>query len=63
MLLIEQSEGVRETLHNPHVRNMLDIIDRSDNPVSALKSAMVEPIFVEFVDECLKVIEETEDQL
>lgn len=58
---IEQSEGVRATLYNPHVRSILNVIDKSQNPSSALKVAMLEPIFVQFVEECLKIIEPVPD--
>lgn len=57
----EQSEGVRNTLRNPHVRSILNVIDKSKNPSSALRLAMLEPIFVEFVEECLKVIESVDE--
>ncbi|XKL61126.1 hypothetical protein PGB90_008183 [Kerria lacca] len=59
--LLEQSEGVRNTLRNPHVRSILNVIDKSKNPSSALRLAMLEPIFVEFVEECLKVIESVDE--
>lgn len=53
----EQSVGVQNTLQNPHVRSILNLIDKARNPSTTLKSAMREPIFVEFVEECLKVVE------
>lgn len=39
---------------------MLVAIDNAPNPGSAMQQAMLEPIFVEFADECLKVIEPVE---
>lgn len=40
---------------------MLSAIDSSSNPAAAMQHAMLEPIFVEFADECLKVIEPVKD--
>ncbi|XP_065215886.1 zinc finger HIT domain-containing protein 3 [Planococcus citri] len=59
--LLEHSEGVLATLRNPHVRRIIDLIDKSDNPAVDLKEAMAEPIFVEFVEECLKIVEPEEE--
>jgi hypothetical protein len=36
-------------------------LDRSSNHDRDIKLAMQEPLFVEFADECLKVIEPVED--
>lgn len=36
---------------------MLTAIDKSQNATEAMKAAMLEPIFVEFADECLKIVE------
>ncbi len=56
-----ESYGVRSTLRNPHVRSILEAIDKSKNPSASLKLAMLEPIFVEFADECLKIVEPVAD--
>ncbi|XP_063225284.1 zinc finger HIT domain-containing protein 3 [Bacillus rossius redtenbacheri] len=55
--LLEGSEGVRRLLKNPHLRDMLVAVEGSPEPAAALQTAMLEPLFVEFVDECLKVVE------
>ncbi|XP_075213051.1 zinc finger HIT domain-containing protein 3 [Lycorma delicatula] len=55
--LLGNSEGLSEVLKNPHVRNMILAIDRSENPAKAMEDAMLEPIFVEFADECLKIVQ------
>lgn len=41
----------------PHLRNFLCEINRAPNAWNAIKLAMMEPIFLEFADECLKVVE------
>ncbi|XP_067008974.1 zinc finger HIT domain-containing protein 3 [Anabrus simplex] len=55
--LLRESEGLRDILRNPHVRDMLSAIDSSPNPAAAMKAAMLEPIFVEFADKCLELVE------
>lgn len=40
---------------------MLVAIDKSVNPAAAMQQAMLEPIFVEFTDECLKIVEPAEE--
>lgn len=44
-------------LKNPHLRSIILAIDKSENPAKSMENAMQEPIFVEFADECLKVVE------
>lgn len=44
-------------LCNPHLRQLLRSIDSADNKYDAMKSAMQEPLFVEFSDRCLKIVE------
>ena len=53
----ENSKGLHRVLENPHVRDILKMVDRSPNPGEAMRAAMLEPIFVEFADECFKIIE------
>lgn len=51
------SENLHSMLHNKHLREMIKEIDSSQEPGKILTSAMQIPIFTEFVDECLKIIE------
>nr|CAD7569408.1 unnamed protein product [Timema californicum] len=57
--LLEESEGLREVLKNANVRDMLVAIDNAPDPAKAIHAAMLEPIFVEFADECLKIVQPT----
>lgn len=50
-------EPLKQLLHNPHLRKLLQEIDIAPNAWNAMKVAMQEPLFVEFADECLKVVE------
>nr|CAD7439871.1 unnamed protein product [Timema bartmani] len=53
----KESEGLREVLKNANVRDMLVAIDNAPDPGKAIHAAMLEPIFVEFADECLKIVQ------
>lgn len=55
--LSDQSKELRDVLCNPHLRQLLRSIDSADNKYDAMKSAMQEPLFVEFSDRCLKIVE------
>jgi hypothetical protein len=52
---------MQRILQNPHLQELLVSVDKSPNPDCAMHLAMQEPLFVEFADECLKVVEPTED--
>ncbi|XP_002068783.2 zinc finger HIT domain-containing protein 3 [Drosophila willistoni] len=54
---LEQSESLRELLYNPHLRNLLKQIDVAHNVPLAMTAAMQEPLFVEFANACLHVLE------
>ena len=48
---------MKELLHNPHLRQILSHLDQTDNKEKAIANAMQEPLFVEFADQCLKVVD------
>lgn len=52
---------MQQIFKNPHLQELLVSIDSSPNPEYAMQLAMQEPLFIEFADECLRVIEPTED--
>ncbi|XP_012273180.1 zinc finger HIT domain-containing protein 3 [Orussus abietinus] len=54
---LRQSEEVKHCLKNPHVRNIIKEVLKHQNPTDAIAEAMVEPIFVELADACLKIVE------
>lgn len=57
ILILESNEEVTKLLTNNHLRNLLVTVDSSKNPEEIMQKAMQEPIFVEFADACLKVVE------
>lgn len=54
------SEALKGLLRNPHLRRLVMSVDSAEDKAKAMKDAMQEPLFVEFADQCLKVIEPTE---
>jgi len=48
---------VLELLKNRHLRAMIKALDRSINPADDMQKAMMEPIFVQFVDQLLMIVE------
>lgn len=51
------NESLKNLLYNPHLRNLLTEIDTAPNAWKAIRAAMQEPLFLEFADECLKIVE------
>lgn len=61
-LISENDEDLKKLLHNKHLRDLLLVIDKADNAEEIMQKAMQEPLFVEFADACLKVVNpETEE--
>ncbi|OWR54072.1 zinc finger HIT domain-containing protein 3 [Danaus plexippus] len=58
--LLEQSKELKKCLENPHVREILTLLDKSTYPDVLIDEYMQEPIFTEFVDACLKVVQTEE---
>ncbi|XP_038209673.1 zinc finger HIT domain-containing protein 3 [Zerene cesonia] len=59
--LLEESTDLKKCLENPHVREILEELDKSPQPDILMKKYMQEPIFTEFVDACLNVVQRCED--
>jgi zinc finger HIT domain-containing protein 3 len=57
-----ESDAIKELLKNLHLRNFLEEIFKASNSWNAMKLAMGEPIFLEFANECSKVIEGIEEE-
>jgi hypothetical protein len=55
--MLGQSEEILNLLQNPHLQTMMLNLDKSEGPASSTEKAMHEPIFQEFVDACLNVVE------
>ncbi|XP_017038872.1 zinc finger HIT domain-containing protein 3 [Drosophila ficusphila] len=58
---LENSQDLRNLLHNPHLRSLLQQIDVAINAQSAMMAAMQEPLFLEFANACLQVVEPISD--
>lgn len=56
-----QSKELQNLLCNPHLRQLLRSIDCADSKQDAMKAAMQEPLFVEFSDCCLKIVDDQEN--
>ncbi|XP_029924185.1 zinc finger HIT domain-containing protein 3 [Myripristis murdjan] len=61
--LLGQSEELRDLLCNPHLRQLLWSIDSADSKDAVMKAAMQEPLFIEFSDQCLKIVETEKGQM
>lgn len=57
------SEALKCLLLNPHLRQLITSVDSAENKDKAMKDAMQEPLFTEFADQCLKIIEPKERDL
>lgn len=55
---LRESEHLKNLLRNPHLRKFITEVHSSRNPSNAMKVAMLEPLFVEFADECMKIVDE-----
>ncbi|XP_077996170.1 zinc finger HIT domain-containing protein 3-like [Glandiceps talaboti] len=53
------SEELRALLQNRHLRDIISYVDDADNDSknNVILKAMQEPLFTEFADECLKIVE------
>lgn len=59
--LLGKSEKLRDLLYNPHLRQLISAIDIADDKAKAMKAAMQEPLFIEFSDQCLKLVENDDE--
>ncbi|XP_071621254.1 zinc finger HIT domain-containing protein 3 [Heliangelus exortis] len=60
--LLGESEELRGLLLNPHLRELLLTIDQAEDKSSLMKKYMQEPLFVEFADCCLGIVEPPEKE-
>ncbi|KAM7088613.1 zinc finger HIT domain-containing protein 3 [Ciconia boyciana] len=60
--LLGESEELRGLLLNPHLRQLLLTVDQAEDKSSLMKKYMQEPLFVEFADCCLRIIEPPEKE-
>ncbi|XP_064323820.1 zinc finger HIT domain-containing protein 3 isoform X1 [Phalacrocorax carbo] len=60
--LLGESRELRGLLLNPHLRQLLLTVDQAEDKSSLMKKYMQEPLFVEFADCCLRIIEPPEKE-
>ncbi|XP_031985434.1 zinc finger HIT domain-containing protein 3 [Corvus moneduloides] len=60
--LLGESEELRGLLLNPHLRRLLLTIDQAQDRSSLMRRFMQEPLFVEFADCCLRIVEPPEKE-
>ncbi|XP_004608921.2 zinc finger HIT domain-containing protein 3 [Sorex araneus] len=52
-----ESADLKNLLQNPHLRQLLVSLDQADDKAKLMRACMQEPLFVEFADCCLRVVE------
>ncbi|XP_004462096.1 zinc finger HIT domain-containing protein 3 [Dasypus novemcinctus] len=52
-----ESATLRSLLLNPHLRQLMVSLDQGDNKAKLMRAYMQEPLFVEFADCCLSIVE------
>ncbi|KAL1779373.1 zinc finger protein HIT domain-containing protein 3 [Sigmodon hispidus] len=57
-----ESATLRSLLLNPHLRQLMLNLDQGDNKAKLMKAYMQEPLFVEFADCCLGIVEPSPSQ-
>ncbi|XP_068512538.1 zinc finger HIT domain-containing protein 3 [Anas acuta] len=60
--LLGESEELKGLLLNPHLRQLLLTVDEAEEKSSLMKKYMQEPLFVEFADCCLRIVEPPEKE-
>ncbi|KAL8199147.1 UNVERIFIED_CONTAM: hypothetical protein K2H54_035496 [Gekko kuhli] len=59
---LKDSEELRGLLLNPHLRQLLLTVDQAADKSSLMRKSMQEPLFVEFADCCLRIVEPPEKE-
>ncbi|XP_048338918.1 LOW QUALITY PROTEIN: zinc finger HIT domain-containing protein 3 [Sphaerodactylus townsendi] len=59
---LNESEELQGLLLNPHLRQLLLAVDQAADKNSLMQKHMQEPLFVEFVDCCLQIVEPPEKE-
>lgn len=57
---LKHNENLRSLLKNKHLQDLLITIDKCENAEEIMQKAMLEPIFVEFADVCLQIVQPSE---
>ncbi|XP_060115067.1 zinc finger HIT domain-containing protein 3 [Heteronotia binoei] len=59
---LKDSEELQGLLLNPHLRQLLLTVDQATDKSSLMRKCMQEPLFVEFADCCLQIVEPPEKE-
>uniref|UniRef100_A0A8C6ZZ80 Zinc finger HIT-type containing 3 n=1 Tax=Neovison vison TaxID=452646 RepID=A0A8C6ZZ80_NEOVI len=57
-----ESAALRSLLLNPHLRQLMVSLDQGDNKAKLMRACMQEPLFVEFADCCLRIVEPSREE-
>ncbi|MBZ3869897.1 Zinc finger HIT domain-containing protein 3 [Sciurus carolinensis] len=57
-----ESATLRNLLLNPHLRQLMINLDQGDNKAKLMRAYMQEPLFVEFADCCLRIVEPSQNE-
>ncbi|XP_004377896.1 zinc finger HIT domain-containing protein 3 [Trichechus manatus latirostris] len=56
------SAPLRSLLLNPHLRQLMVSLDQGDDKAKLMRAYMQEPLFVEFADCCLRIVEPSQNE-
>lgn len=56
-LFLERDEELKRIVSNKHLRTLLKAVDTAENVEDFMQKVMLEPLFVEFADVCLRIVE------
>ncbi|XP_036196183.1 zinc finger HIT domain-containing protein 3 isoform X1 [Myotis myotis] len=57
-----ESAALRSLLLNPHLRQLMVSLDQGDDKAKLMRACMQEPLFVEFADCCLSIVEPSQNK-
>lgn len=57
-----ESAALRSLLLNPHLRQLMVTLDQGDDKAKLMRACMQEPLFVEFADCCLSIVEPSQNK-
>ncbi|XP_077337227.1 zinc finger HIT domain-containing protein 3 isoform X1 [Lithobates pipiens] len=60
--MLDESDELKHLLLNPHLQRLVAALDQAENKDQELKKYMQEPLFVEFADKCLSIVDAEEKE-
>ncbi|XP_017395337.1 zinc finger HIT domain-containing protein 3 [Cebus imitator] len=57
-----ESATLRSLLLNPHLRQLMVSLDQGEDKAKLMRACMQEPLFVEFADCCLRIVEPSKNE-